>query len=135
MDPIADMFSQIKNAINASKKEAEISYAKTKLAILEILKSRGYIEKFEVIKNENQKYPRAIKVVLKYQAKGGAKKAVLSNIKRLSRPGRRMYVKAPELENLRRGRRDVLISTSSGIMSLTDARKKGLGGEAICEVK
>jgi len=131
MDPISNMFSQIKNANAVSKKEVTVSYSKMKLAILEILKERGYIEDFAQIKQENQKYPAGIEVKLKYRGK----ETVLSNIKRISRPGRRVYAKANELPARLKGRTEILVSTSSGIMSGREARKKGLGGEIICEVE
>lgn len=133
MDPVANMFSQIKNAINASSKEADISYSKLKIAILEILKNKGFIQDYQLIHNEDQKYPRAIKVAIKYKPK--TKEPVFKDIKRISTPGCRIYAKSQDLNTYGRGRIDVLISTSKGIMSIHDARKLGLGGEIICEVK
>ena len=131
MDPIANMFTQLKNAGNASKKEVAISYSKLNLAILEILKNKGFVGDFSVEKKENQKYPLKIIVVLKYKAKNELN---FSNIKRVSRPGQRVYVTSSRIGELMRGRSEVLVSTSQGIMGGNEARKKGLGGEVIGEV-
>lgn len=130
MDPIANMFSQIKNAIMASKKEVIVPYSKAKFAILGVFKKENLIEDFSEIKKEDQKYPAGIEVKLKFRGK----ESVFTNIKRISRPGRRVYVQAKDLSIRLRGRNRILVSTSSGVMSGYEARKKGLGGEIICEV-
>lgn len=134
MDPIANMFSQIKNAASASQKETVVPYSKLKLAILELLKAKGYLENFEEVKEEDKKFPTGIKVIIKYKNKGNVE-PVLKDIKRISRPGRRVYFGSKELSNKLRGEAVLLVSTSTGIMSGHDARKKGLGGEIICEVR
>ncbi len=133
MDPIANTFAQIKNAINASHKEVTVSYSKMKLAILAAFKKQGLIESYEEVKVEDQKYPAGIKIVLKF--KESNKESVIRNIKRVSRPGRRVYVTATKIQSLKRGRAEVIISTSSGVMAGAEAQKKGLGGEVICEVE
>lgn len=131
MDQIANMFSQLKNAGAASHKEAKVSYSKINLAILEILKSRGYIGEFSPVMLENKKYPIAIKVNLKFK---NSKELAFNNIKRISCPGRRIYISAKEINKRSRGKADILISTSKGILSGREALKKGLGGELIGEV-
>lgn len=131
MDPIANMFSQLKNAGAASHKEAKVAYSKMNLAILEILKSRGFINSFTPVTIDTQKYPIAIKVNLKFK---NAKEMAFYDLKRISRPGRRIYISAKEINQRSRGKADILISTSKGILSGNDARKKGLGGELIGEV-
>lgn len=131
MDPIANMFSQLKNAGAASHKEAKIAYSKLNLAILEILKSRGFISAFSLVMLETKKYPIAIKVNLKFK---NPQEMAFSDIKRISRPGRRIYITAKEINARSRGKADILISTSRGILCGNDARKKGLGGELIGEV-
>ena len=131
MDPIANSLAQIKNAVQNFRKEVNIKYAKINLAVLEILKTGGFIGNYEVIKEENKKYPTLIKVTLKYRDK----EPVFKDIKIVSRSGRRVYTGVAKIHVLQRGKLDVLISTSQGMMSGREARKKGLGGEVICEVK
>jgi small subunit ribosomal protein S8 len=133
MDPIANSFVQIKNALAVSKKEVTLTYSKMKLSILEAFKKQGLIESYEEVKVEDQKYPAGIKVVLKY--KNSNKDSVISNIKRVSRPGRRVYIAASKIPTVKHGRVEVIISTSKGVMAGTEAFKKGLGGEIICEVE
>lgn len=131
MDPIANMISQLKNAGNANLKETEVPYSKINLAILEILRTSGFITSFAEEKKENQKYPYKIKVTLKYKSKN---ELTFNNIRRVSRPGRRIYIGAGKIHQVSRGKAEVLISTSQGVMNGKTARKKGLGGELICEV-
>lgn len=130
MDPIANSFVQIKNAQASLKNQVVLSYSKIKLAILEVLKKQDLIEKIEVIKEEDKKYPSGILVTLKYNNH----ERVLANIKRVSKPGRRVYVAANKIKSAQKGRATVILSTSQGIMSGREAIKKGLGGEIICEV-
>ncbi len=130
MDPIANSFTQIKNALNASQKEVYLSYSKLKLAILATLKHRGLIEDFKEEKSDEQKYPK-IKVVLKYKVN---REAAFTNIRRVSRPGRRVYLATDKIAAAKRGKIDIILSTSQGVMSGTEAKAKGLGGEVIGEV-
>jgi len=129
MDSIANSFVQIKNALQISKKEVLISYSKIKLAILETLKKQNLINDYEEIKTDEQKYPK-IKVSLKYRNHEPA----IRDLRRISRPGRRVYANAAKLSVLLRGRLDLILSTSQGVMSGREARQKGLGGEVIGEV-
>jgi len=133
MDPIANSLVQIKNAISISKKEVTVTYSKVKLAILDSLKRQGLIVDYKEVIIEDQKYPAGINVILKY--KDSNKESVISNIKRVSRPGRRVYVAATKIPTVKKGRVEVIISTSKGVMSGKEAYKKGLGGEIICEVE
>lgn len=132
MDPIANSFTQIKNALGASQREVTLSYSKIKLAILETLKKQGLIENYEEIKTDQQKYP-IIKVTLKYKNKNS--EAVINNIRRVSRPGRRVYLPASRIFMAQRGKIDIILSTPQGVMSGREARAKGLGGEVIGEVE
>lgn len=131
MDPIANMFSQLKNSINATKQESFVSYSKAKVAILENLKKGGFIADYKVVKQENQKYPSEINIKFKYENRRSA----ITDIKRISKPGKRVYAKANQLGKLKYGKADVILSTSKGVMSLVEAKKHGLGGEVICEVR
>jgi small subunit ribosomal protein S8 len=130
MDQIAQMFSKIKNAANAGKKETKVSYSKLSLAVLEILKKENFIESFAEIKDANKKYPAGITVKLKYKNKD---EATFQNLRKVSTPGKRVYLKASRINQIFRGK-TVIVSTSQGLMSGADARKKGLGGELIGEV-
>ncbi|MDO8686707.1 MAG: 30S ribosomal protein S8 [Candidatus Berkelbacteria bacterium] len=131
MDTISNMFVQLKNAGKMAKKETKISYSKMNLAILEILKNKGYITKYQEIKATEKKYPIGIEVTLKYKNKD---ELVFENIKKVSTPGKRVYLKASRLGYALKGKSDIIISTSQGIMSGSDAKRKGLGGELIGEV-
>jgi small subunit ribosomal protein S8 len=130
MDPIADSFVQLKNALKTSKKEITISYSKMKLAILETLKKQGFILDCQEVKNETQKYP-IIQVSLKYK---NDREGAFDNIRRVSRPGRRVYLPSNKIGQAQRGKLDIIISTPQGVMSGKEARAKGLGGEVIGEV-
>ena len=81
---------------------------------------------------EDKKYPTGIKIVLKFK---NSKDSVINNIKRISKPGRRVYISATKIPTVKRGRSEVIISTSQGVMAGAEAFKKGLGGEIICEVE
>jgi len=131
MDSIANMLAKLKNAGEVGKKQVEVSYSKLNLAILENLKNRGFINKFEVKKNEKQKYPAGINVYLKYK---GPNDPQLTDISRVSRPGRRIYIRSREIGR-KNPQSEIIISTSKGIMTGSEAKKNGLGGEVICEVE
>lgn len=132
MDPIANSIVQIKNALAVNKKEVILAYSKMKLAILEVLKKQDLIQGYEEIKEEDQKYPAGIKVVLKYKSN---QETLINDIKRVSKPGRRVYVTAAKVRQHQRGRAHIILSTSHGVMGGNDAIKKGLGGEIICEIE
>jgi len=123
MDNISQMISVIKNAGMVNKKEIEIPLSKFKLLILGILKSEGFIADYEVEE-------KIIKVKLAYKGKT----LLINDIKRVSKPGQRIYRKARELPYSKRGLGIYIVSTSCGIMTDRAARKKGVGGELICEV-
>ncbi|MBI2797698.1 30S ribosomal protein S8 [Candidatus Saccharibacteria bacterium] len=126
-DPIADMLTRIRNALNASRSEVLIPYSKIKLAIAEILVGQGYIAKAELDKSGAF---QMIKISLSVNE--GAKS--ITKIQRVSKPGRRIYAKFSEIPQVLNGRGVVIVSTSSGLMTGKDARSKGLGGELICKV-
>lgn len=127
-DPIADMLTRIRNAQLVKNKEVIFSLSKVKKAILVILKEEGYIEGFEVISNDNGKSD--LKVYLKYYQKS----PVIEMIKRVSRPGLRRYSASDKLPRIYNGLGVAIISTSKGIMTGNEAKKRKLGGEIICEV-
>ncbi len=131
MDPIADMLIRIKNAQAVRGEQVVMPFSKTKFKIANILKDAGYISEVE---RKNKKAKKAeheyLQLTLKYSDKQGA----LSGVRIISRPSRRMYIKALEIKPVRSGYGMAIISTSKGIMNSKEAHKMGLGGEIICEV-
>ncbi len=124
-DPIADMLTRIRNAITAKHDEVQIPTSKTKVAIAEILQQEGYVASYEVIEKELQ---NTIKVVLKYGHKG---EKVITGLKRISKPGLRVYAKSSELPKVLNGLGIAIVSTSKGIMTDKHARANNLGGEVL----
>lgn len=127
-DPIADMLTRIRNANRNKFKTVDVPASNMKLAIAQNLLDEGYIKAFEEIKNENQ---GIIRITLKYDEKGNK---VISGLKRISRPGLRIYAAKDELPQVLNGLGIALISTSKGIKTDKEARNEGLGGEVIAYV-
>ncbi len=127
MDPITDMFNQIKNAQAVEKTTAEVPFSKIKSEICQILKREGWIEDFA---KKGKKTQKEIKITLKYE--DGIPR--ISNFKRISKPGKRIYKGWKELRLIRQGYGASVISTSGGLMSGKEARRQRLGGEIICEI-
>ena len=127
-DPIADMLTRIRNANTVGHETVEITASKMKKAIAEILKEEGYIADFEMIEDDKQ---GMIKVTMKY---GANKEKVISGIKKISKPGLKVYAKAGEVPKVLGGLGIAIVSTSKGIVSDKEARKLGVGGEVICYV-
>ena len=127
-DPIADMLTRIRNANSAKHTTVDIPASNMKRAIAQILFEEGYIKSFEEIKDEKQ---GIIRVTLKYDENG---KRVISGLKRISKPGLRIYVSKDELPQVLNGLGTALISTSKGIKTDKEARIAGLGGEVLAYV-
>ena len=127
-DPIADMLTRIRNANSAKHNTVDIPASNMKRAIAQILFDEGYIASFEEIKDEKQGF---IRITLKYDEKG---KRVISGLKRISKPGLRIYVSKDEIPEVLNGLGIALVSTSKGLKTDKDARNEGLGGEVICYV-
>ncbi len=127
-DPIADMLTRIRNAITAKHADVEIPASKMKTAIAEILVEEGYIAGYEVIEKELQ---NSLKVTLKYGAKG---EKVITGLKRISKPGLRVYAKSEELPKVLNGLGIAIVSTNKGIMTDKKARTQNLGGEVLAYV-
>ncbi len=125
-DPIADMLARIRNANHALLPAVDVPHSKMKESIAGILKREGYISDFSV---EGQ-VARTIKLRLKYQGK----KSIIEGLRRASTPGLRRYVGATEIPRVRGGLGVAVVSTSEGLMTGSQARKKNLGGELICYV-
>ena len=127
-DPIADMLTRIRNANTSKHKTVDIPASNMKKAIAEILFEEGYIKSFEVIENENQ---GIIRITIKYDEKGSR---VIAGLKRISKPGLRVYASNEELPRVLNGLGIALISTSKGIMTDKKAREQGIGGEVLAYV-
>jgi len=123
-DLIADVFTIIRNGIMAKMDIVDVPASNTIKAILEILKKEGYVDNFKLMEDKKQGKAR---IYLKYIAE----KSAIRNIKRVSRPGLRLYAKHKKIPVVLRGRGLAIISTSKGIMTDKDARQKSLGGEVI----
>ena len=127
-DPIADMLTRIRNANSAKHKTVDVPASKMKTAIAEILFKEGYIKSFEVINNENQ---GIIRITLKYDEKGTR---VIDGIKRISKPGLRVYAGKEELPKVLNGLGIAIISTSKGLKTDKEAREAGIGGEVLAYI-
>jgi len=127
-DPIADMLTRIRNATMVKHETVEIPGSKIKLAIADILKSEGFIKEFEFKKDNKQ---GMIRVYLKY---GPNREKVITGLKRISKPGLRVYAPKDQLPKVLGGLGIAIISTSQGIMTDKAARKAGAGGEVLCYI-
>jgi len=128
MDPIGDMFTRIRNGQMRLLHRIDVPASNFRLQILEVLKNEGYINNFFVEKLENNK--KNLKVDLKYYE--GT--PVIKEIKRVSKPGRRVYSRATSIPRIQNGLGLAILSTPKGVMSDNDARKNNIGGEIICRV-
>lgn len=126
-DPIADMLTRIRNASLARHDRTEIPASRLKKAVAEILKSEGYIADVRASEAENDK----LTIVLKY---GRDRAGAIDGVRRVSRPGRRVYVRHDQIPRVLAGLGISILSTSHGVMSDRDARRLKLGGELMCEV-
>ena len=127
-DPIADLLTRIRNANAISKKAVAIPHSRMKEGIVEALKREGFIRDFEII---GEGIKRAINVFLKYGPDG---EKIIREIKRISKPGRRVYTAIDDIEPVLGGAGIAVLSTSKGLMSDREARKARLGGEVVCTV-
>ena len=127
-DPVADMLTRIRNANTAGHAEVDVPASKIKKNIAEILLKEGYIKGYEVVENPPQ---NIIKIQMKY---GYDKQRVITGIKRISKPGLKVYAKKDEVPKVLGGLGIAIISTSSGLITDKQARELGVGGEVICYV-
>lgn len=126
-DPLADMLTRIRNAINVRKSEVVLPHSNLKQAVAELLKKSGFVRDVQVV---DAVVGKSLKIVIN----SNGEKASITEVARLSKPGRRAYASAAEIPVVKRGRGIVIISTSKGLMTGDDARKQGIGGELICRV-
>jgi len=127
-DPIADMLTRIRNANKAMHERTEMPTSRLKLQIARILKEEGYIRDFSLIKGESFD---TLVVELKY---GKGRERVITGIKRISKPGRRVYARQDRLPRVLGGMGTAILSTSKGVITSRTAEQEGVGGEVICFV-
>ena len=128
-DPIADMLTRIRNANTAKHDTVDVPASKMKVAIADILVDEGFITKYDIVDNGNFK---DIRVTLKYGANKNEK--IISGIKRISKPGLRIYAGKDDIPYVLGGLGIAILSTNKGIITDKEARKQGVGGEVICYV-
>ena len=127
-DPIADLLTRIRNANSAKHESVDVPASKTKKAIVEILNNEGYIKSYQVIEDGKQ---GVIRITLKY---GANNEKVLSGLKRVSKPGLRIYAGVEEMPKVLKGLGIAIVSTSKGIMTDKQARAEHIGGEVLAFV-
>ncbi len=127
-DPVADLLTRIRNANNAHHESVQLSGSKLKLEIVKILKEEGFVKNYEVISNPKQDQ---IKVFLNY---GPHREKVITNLERISKPGLRVYTGTDRVPRVLRGLGIAILTTSQGVMTDKQARRKGIGGEVLCYV-
>jgi small subunit ribosomal protein S8 len=127
-DPIADYLTCIRNAIQAKKKRLDVPSSNMKRALTEILRRERFIRDFKVIEDSKQ---NVLRIFLNW---GPNDQPAIQGIQRVSRPGRRVYVRKQELPRVRGGMGMAVLSTSSGVLTDKEARKRGLGGEVLCKI-
>jgi small subunit ribosomal protein S8 len=129
MDTIGDFLTKIRNAYRASRPFVEAQASKMREAIARVLKEQGYIEDYQVLEEGRKRF---LRVLLRYGPRG---QAALRQITRVSKPGRRLYASAAKLPEVANGLGIAIISTSQGVMTDKEARRRGIGGEIICFVQ
>ncbi len=130
VDPIADLLTRIRNGQKARKEVVGVPASKIKIAIVHLLKEEGFVRAYKCVRDGKQ---GMIKVALKYRGER-IEDGVVRNIERASRPGKRVYVRAEKIPFIKSGFGIAILSTSQGVMTCREARKKGIGGELLCSV-
>lgn len=126
-DPISDMLTRIRNAIMVRKREVVLPHSKVKQSVAQLLADNGYVDSVAVV---DEDFPKMLRITVNPENAN----ARITEIDRISKPGRRFYVGADEIPTIKRGRGMVIVSTSKGVMTGADAKKQGVGGELICKV-
>jgi small subunit ribosomal protein S8 len=132
-DPIADMLTRIRNAVDVGHPAVAMPSSKMKVSIAKILKDEGYIESYSVVDGDRPSH-KVLRIRLKYVGERRGRQPVISGIERISKPGRRYYAKKHELPRVLSGMGTAIISTPKGVMTDRRARQLGVGGEVICKV-
>lgn len=131
IDPIADMLTRIRNAAALKKAEVVLPMSKIKFNIAKLLEKNGWITKAELVERSSEKGFDQLRLTLKYKTDGAP---MISSVKRVSKPSRRVYVNKEELPKVLNGFGIAVISTSKGLMTNKEAHSQNLGGEVICEL-
>jgi small subunit ribosomal protein S8 len=130
-DPVADMLTRIRNATMREHEAVAVPHSSVKAAVANVLKNEGYIEDFQILPEK----PQAIlRLKLKYVGDRRHRRSVITGIKRVSSPGRRVYVRKDEIPWVLSGMGIAVLTTSKGVMTGQHARRMGVGGEVMCEV-
>ena len=132
-DPIADMLTRIRNAVMSGQNLTAMPTSKIKVEIAKILKEEGFLESYEVVEGERPGQ-FVLRIKIKYVGERRTRQAVLTNLQRVSRPGRRVYTKKQDIPWVLSGLGISILSTPKGIMTGQHARQKNLGGELLCKV-
>ena len=127
-DPVADMLTRVRNANTVGHERVEIPASKLKMEITRTLHEQGYIRNYRWIDDSKQ---GVLRIYLKY---GEGKEKVITGLKRISKPGRRVYAKADQLPNVYGNLGIAILSTSQGIKTASECRKSGIGGEVLCYI-
>ncbi len=130
VDTISDLLTRIRNAQRAHHKVVKVQPSKLARSILDVLKREGYIDTYKSVRPEGSKFDEC-QVYLRYEANG---QPIISEMKRVSRPGRRQFKRTSDLPRVKNGLGVSLVSTSRGIMTDREARRQGIGGEVIASV-
>ncbi len=127
-DPIADMLTRMRNAIQIKNEKVDIPASKIKVEVAKILKEEGFIKSYKIIKDKRQ---GTLRITLKYT---NANEPVITGLKRISKPGRRLYVGKENITRVMGNVGIAIITTSKGILTDRDCRLQGVGGEVLCQV-
>lgn len=127
-DPIADFLARVRNGIRSRKTSIECPRSNLKLRVAEILRDEGFVD---AVVSEDTTTQGSIKLTLRYD---GRHSSAITGMRRVSRPGQRKYVPAKQVPKVRNGLGIAILSTSQGVMTDREARKRGVGGEILCEV-
>ena len=127
-DPVADMLTRIRNAIQIERPYVEMPASKVKIGIADALKREGYIWEYQVVEQEPQ---NVLQIQLKYGPNG---ERIVQHLSRTSKPGRRIYTRSTEIPQVLKGMGVCILSTNKGVLSSREAKKQGIGGEILCTV-
>ncbi|MFK5882404.1 MAG: 30S ribosomal protein S8 [Sulfurospirillum sp.] len=127
-DLVADSITRVRNAAMRKLDVTTLMHSKLVEAVMVVFQNKGYIESYNVVKDGNKKF---IKVVIKYDNNG---KSVITEVKKISKPGRRVYKGKDEMKRFKNGYGTIVVSTSKGVLSNEDAHKAGVGGELLCSI-
>lgn len=132
-DPIADMLTRIRNAVMARQSAVAVPSSKMKVEIARIMKEEGYLDHYELVEGDVPG-KKILRLKIKYVGERRARRPVISGLVRVSKPGRRIYVKKSEIPWVLSGMGIAILSTPKGVMSGTRARQLGVGGELLCKI-